>query len=65
MMHYISNQISEAQRAMSAMLADETLLTTIEAAANVCVECLKNDGKILLAGNGGSAADAQKRGQCG
>ncbi len=50
---------------MSAMLADETLLTTIEAAANVCVECLKNDGKILLAGNGGSAADAQKRGQCG
>ena len=25
----------------------------------LCVECLKNDGKILLFGNGGSAADAQ------
>ena len=44
---------------MSAMLADVTLLATVEAAANACVKCLKQGGKILLAGNGGSAADAQ------
>lgn len=41
------------------MLADTTLLTTIEDTARVCIDCLHNDGKILLAGNGGSAADAQ------
>jgi len=56
---YISNQISEAQRVMSAMLADAGLLATVESAAVACITCLKNDGKILLAGNGGSAADAQ------
>jgi len=28
-------------------------------AANICIKCLKSGGKILLFGNGGSAADAQ------
>jgi len=59
MMNYISDQISEAQRVMSAMLADEALLATVEAAAGACIRCLQHGGKILLAGNGGSAADAQ------
>jgi D-sedoheptulose 7-phosphate isomerase len=31
----------------------------IEFAANLCIESLKKDKKILLFGNGGSAADAQ------
>ncbi|MDA7441030.1 D-sedoheptulose 7-phosphate isomerase [Candidatus Pseudothioglobus singularis] len=31
----------------------------IEIAANICIESLKQGGKILLFGNGGSAADAQ------
>ena len=31
----------------------------IEIAANLCIESLKKDNKILLFGNGGSAADAQ------
>ena len=44
---------------MSAILADAGLLATVESAAVACITCLKNDGKILLAGNGGSAADAQ------
>mgnify|MGYP003446518228 FL=1 len=56
---YILAQILEAKRVMAAMLADTTLLTTIEDTARVCLDCLHNDGKILLAGNGGSAADAQ------
>ncbi len=59
MNNYITHQISEAQCVMSAMLADKDLLTTVEAAAVACIQCLKNEGKILLAGNGGSAADAQ------
>ena len=32
---------------------------TIETAANLCIESLKKGNKILLFGNGGSAADAQ------
>ena len=56
---YISAQIAEAQRVMSAMLADNSLLSNIESAATACITCMQNSGKILLAGNGGSAADAQ------
>jgi len=56
---YISGKISEAQRVMTAMLADEGLLLQVESAAQACIECMRAGGKILLAGNGGSAADAQ------
>jgi D-sedoheptulose 7-phosphate isomerase len=56
---YISEQIAEAQRVMLAMHADQALSRTIEAAATACIQCFKRGGKILLAGNGGSAADAQ------
>lgn len=59
MKNYISAQIAEAQRVMSAMLADEALLAAVEAAAGACIGCLQHGGKLLLAGNGGSAADAQ------
>ena len=31
----------------------------IEVAAEICIDSLKNGGKILIFGNGGSAADAQ------
>ena len=57
--NYISAQIAESQLLMSDMLVDKTLLAILEAAALDCVSCLQNGGKILLAGNGGSAADAQ------
>jgi len=56
---YIREQISEAQRILSVMLNDNVLLSTLETTAEVCVDCLRQGGKILLAGNGGSAADAQ------
>ena len=59
MKSYISAQIAEAARVMSAMLADEALLSTLEVAAEACIESLQRGGKVLLAGNGGSAADAQ------
>ena len=35
------------------------LLPLLEEAAKICIESLKNGGKIILCGNGGSAADAQ------
>ena len=59
MRDYIAAQIGEANRVTSAMLADESLLATLEKAARACIACYKNGGKVLLAGNGGSAADAQ------
>jgi D-sedoheptulose 7-phosphate isomerase len=59
MRDYITGQIHETQRVMSAMLADDALMARVEAAAKACIAALSNSGKILLAGNGGSAADAQ------
>jgi len=37
----------------------EYIAKPLEIAANLCIDCLKNGGKILIFGNGGSAADAQ------
>lgn len=59
MKRYINAQIAEAQRVMGEMRVDARLNTNLEAAAEACVFSLKAAGKILLAGNGGSAADAQ------
>ncbi len=59
MKDYINSQIQETQRIMSAMLADDSLLARVEAAAQACIDCMKGGNKVLLAGNGGSAADAQ------
>ena len=35
------------------------LIDDVEKSAQLCIDCLKNGGKIFLIGNGGSAADAQ------
>ncbi len=59
MKNYITAQIQEAQHVMAGMLADEALLARVESAAEACITVLSNGGKVLLAGNGGSAADAQ------
>ena len=36
-----------------------SLVSEIEAASLMCIKCLEQGGKILIFGNGGSAADAQ------
>jgi D-sedoheptulose 7-phosphate isomerase len=59
MKNYIESQIQGAQHVMASLLGDSALLARIEAAAQACINCMKNGNKILLAGNGGSAADAQ------
>lgn len=55
----VVQQLSGARRVMDDMLHNANLLDAVIAAAVSCVDCLKSGGKILLAGNGGSAADAQ------
>ena len=47
------NHIKTSQKSM------ENLSGDIEIAAKICIETLKKNGKIILFGNGGSAADAQ------
>lgn len=59
MRNYIEDQIAEAGRVMAAMQADKVLQTATQAAAHACIASLRRGGKLLLAGNGGSAADAQ------
>jgi D-sedoheptulose 7-phosphate isomerase len=56
---FIGRQIAEAARIMALMAEDRPLRDATAAAADACIACLRADGKILLAGNGGSAADAQ------
>ena len=56
---YITDKLEAAQQAFHSMLHDEALHNTLELAAKACIKCLRAGGKILLAGNGGSAADAQ------
>lgn len=59
MQGYISDQISQAQGVLLGMLKDQTLCSSLEGAASACISSLQNGGRILLGGNGGSAADAQ------
>ncbi len=59
MQHTIGEQILQAQAIMAAMHRDTALRTALQSAAQACIECLRQGGKVLLAGNGGSAADAQ------
>jgi len=37
----------------------QELLPLVKKAGDVCIDSLKNEGKILICGNGGSAADSQ------
>ena len=59
MHNYIHQQIAQAEQVMQAMLADTALQNTVCQAASACIQSLNKGGKSLLAGNGGSAADAQ------
>jgi D-sedoheptulose 7-phosphate isomerase len=59
MKEQIFKEILESKEVIDAILADEKLISRIENIALECIQCIKRGGKILLAGNGGSAADAQ------
>lgn len=56
---YIDRQLELTQGLMASMLADDKLLSTVESVARACVKAFSSGNKVLLAGNGGSAADAQ------
>lgn len=58
-MEVIYSQISDSIAVKQAVLADNEICEAIKVAANAVVEAYQNGHRALLAGNGGSAADAQ------
>ena len=59
MKNYIKDQIKKSYETKQAIYSNEALLDVIVEVASRCVALYKTDKKTILAGNGGSAADAQ------
>lgn len=57
--HTISSEITESLSTKQRILSDPSLLDKIESAARMVTAAYREGHKTLLAGNGGSAADAQ------
>ena len=55
----IMRNIKENIEIKKIMISDKDTISKIKEIANSCITCLKNNGKIIFAGNGGSFADAQ------
>ena len=59
MKKYIKDQIKKSYETKQAIYENEDLLDKIEEVAQKCIDLYRTDKKTMLAGNGGSAADAQ------
>ncbi len=55
----IKDIIKESLTLHQSILSDAILIAEIQKAVDIIVDCYNNNGKVLLCGNGGSAADAQ------
>ncbi len=56
---YIKEEISKSISTKENILDNDNLIKSIKEASQSCISTLTSGNKILLAGNGGSAADAQ------
>ncbi|WP_297193915.1 D-sedoheptulose 7-phosphate isomerase [uncultured Campylobacter sp.] len=59
MISYIKEHFKDSINTKEKILQDENLLSLIREVALECIKAYKNGNKTILAGNGGSAADAQ------
>ena len=59
MKNYIIKQIADSAATKQAILENDDLVEMIVTVAKACVEVYRHGKKTILAGNGGSAADAQ------
>lgn len=59
MTDYIRDQIRASIKTKQDVLMDLDLTDHIRIAADLCIEAFKKGNKVIFAGNGGSAADAQ------
>ena len=55
----ILREINDSISVKQKMLDDPALVTAIGQVADACIDAYRQGGRVLLAGNGGSAADAQ------
>jgi len=55
----IAAQFRETSENLQQMTKDAALLAAVAEVAEACIEALRQGHKVLFAGNGGSAADAQ------
>ena len=55
----ITNYIENSVSVKNAILQNNKIIENISAAVNLILDTYKLNGKVLVAGNGGSAADAQ------
>lgn len=59
MVQDIKSRIQASIDLKSSLLSNDAILNTVQSIVHEIVTCYKHDGKVLWAGNGGSAADAQ------
>ena len=59
MLDGIRRSIADSIAVKQKILADEHLLGTIAQVAQLCISAYRRGNRVILAGNGGSAADAQ------
>ena len=55
----IQNSLSESLKVSSDSEVDKEFIHGLEIASKLLIDTFKSKGKVLLAGNGGSAADSQ------
>jgi D-sedoheptulose 7-phosphate isomerase len=59
MQKFIKDEIVKLQMLLTNVMNDTALLQASEDIAKECIACIRRGGKIMFAGNGGSAADSQ------
>ena len=59
MKHLVQKQLAQSIATLQAVLADENISDTLVTIAELTAQAMKSGHKLLVAGNGGSAADAQ------
>ena len=59
MKEFIKSKIKASADLKTSLLSNDAILNSINSVVTEIINCYKKDGKVLWAGNGGSAADAQ------
>ncbi|WP_345975151.1 D-sedoheptulose 7-phosphate isomerase [Sulfurimonas sp. HSL3-7] len=59
MIEYIKKEVAASAETKQKILNDETFIAKIAEVAQACLDVYRSNKKTMLAGNGGSAADAQ------
>jgi D-sedoheptulose 7-phosphate isomerase len=58
-LNVLRNNLAESIKAKQELMEDNAQLAAFEAAVETVVRCYRSGGRLYIAGNGGSAADAQ------